>query len=113
MDLFLDHVSFQVDDIGKAKTFAESSLGFTLTLTPQQPGNRGRMRLDRWYIEVWKPEQTHLGSRGEGLYAIALKSGDIEKTRRFFAQSSFEIAADAFGNNWIMPTNELNIFLGY
>lgn len=267
MDLFLDHVSFEVDDLRKSKDFVETLLGFTLTLTPQQPDSHSIIRLDRSYIEVWKPEerttasqkfptdislyflraanfnaflqdcksrnipikdpveyvaasgsvwydvefdapiadllpfvvqpippeetvkawpyplreehpnalrtisayhittnrynellqffslllnqdeltwqenpffeteqvsfrlsngrivickpsrpileQTYLGPNGEGLFAITFKSGDVEKTQRFFSGSLLERTEDEFDIEWLMPGNELNIYLGY
>jgi hypothetical protein len=51
MKLSLDHISLEVNHVGRHKEFIESNLGFILN-------EDNYIFLDRWYIEVWSPDET-------------------------------------------------------
>jgi hypothetical protein len=57
--LQLDHTSLEVDEISESRPLLEDRLGFRITLTPEAPGNHGRILLDRGYVEVSRSGQGH------------------------------------------------------
>jgi hypothetical protein len=57
MDLGLDHISFAVVDAVWSRAFVAKQLGFVVSPTAQDPSNHAVIRLDRWYIELWKPDE--------------------------------------------------------
>lgn len=81
MDLGLDHISFEVGEAGWSQDFAAKQLGFVVLPTAQDPSHHAAIRLDRWYIELWKPDKTRAdrGKFPERVSLYFLRSSRFER----------------------------------